>query len=131
MVGVPLMTFLLKNYGWTRVFWAYSALSLFSVFFAFLLKPLKSEKKSSNNSNDLNSLKNLSGLNDLNSLISSKSVQKSDEINYKNTTFFLLCLGSFLYYLVSFVPTYFLPDMAKSNQVPDSKANELVWYYGK
>ena len=119
MVVVPLMTFLLKNYGWTRVFWAYSALSLFSAFFAFLLKPLKSEKKSSNNSNDLNSL------------ISSKSVQKSDEINYKNTTFFLLCLGSFLYYLVSFVPTYFLPDMAKSNQVPDSKANELVWYYGK
>ena len=121
------MTFLLKNYGWSRVFEAYSVLSLFSVFFAFLLKPLKSEKKSSDNS----SLKNLSGLNDLNSLISSKSVQKSDEINYKNMTFFLLCLGSFLYYLVSFVPTYFLPDMAKSNQVPDSKANELVWYYGK
>ena len=127
------MTFLLKNYGWTSVFWVYSALSLFCVFFAFLLKPLKSEKNSSNNSslNDLNSLKNLSGLNDINSLISSKNVQKSDEINYINMTFFLLCFGAFQYYLVSFVPTYFLPDMAKSNEVPDSKANNLVFYYGK
>ena len=124
MVGVPLMTFLLKNYGWTRVFWAYSGLSLFCVFFAFFLKPLKSKNNSSKNSS-------LSNLNDLNSLISSKKGQKSNEINYKNMTFFLLCLGAFLYYLVSFVPTYFLPDMAKSNQVPDSNANDLVFYYGK
>ena len=120
---MPLMTFLLKNYGWTSIFRFYGGLSLFCVFFAFFLKPLKS----SNN----NSLNDLSDLNDLNSLISSKKGQKSNDINYKNMTFFLLCLGAFLYYLVSFVPTYFLPDMAKSNQVPCSKANDLVFYYGK
>ena len=112
MLGVPLMTSLLKNYGWTSVFWVYVGLSLFGVFFANFLKPLKSENNSSNNSS-------------LNSLIS------SEEINYKSMTFFLLCLGAFLYYLVSFVPTYFLPDMAKFNNVPNSNANGLVWYYGK
>ena len=121
------MTFLLKNYEWRTIFWVYSGLSLFCVVFAFLLKPLKPKNNSSNNS----SLSNLSDLNDLNSLISSKNVKKRNEINYKNMTFFLLCFGAFQYYLVSFVPTYFLPDMAKSNNVPDSKANGLVWYYGK
>ena len=120
-MGVPLMTFILKNYGWRRIFEVYAGLSLFCVFFAFLLKPLKSENNSSNNSS----------LNDLTSLISSKNVKKSNEINYKNMTFFLLCFGAFQYYLVSFVPTYFLPDMAKLNNVPDSNANNLVFYYGK
>ena len=127
MAGVPLMTFLLKNYGWTSIFWVYGGLSLFCVIFAFLLKPLKSENNSSNNS----SFNDLSDLNYLNSLISSNKGQTSNEINYINMTFFLLCFGAFQYYLVSFVPTYFLPDMAKSNEVPDYKANDLVFYYGK